>query len=273
MKNLVSIIMPVYNSDFFLEEALNSALNQTYRNIEIICIDDCSTDNSINIIKKYMLNDSRIKLIQLEVNSKTSIARNIGIKHAKGKYILPFDSDDIISDTFIEKCLKIHLENDVDVVYTNYSTFGEIVSRNQYNNYNPEKFVAHNIICCTAMYKKESWEKYGGYDEAMIYGSEDWDFWLYFVEDKATFYRINEELFHYRARRYSRTSLQKTKKKILKKQIKKNHPELFRIRVLFKNSYYRRYIIKEIRRWLITIKTRKGEKELRILGFYLYKQD
>ena len=76
------------------------------------------------------------------------------------------------------------------------------------------------------MYRRSDWEKYNGYSEKMIYGAEDWDFWLNFVEDEAIFYRIDEELFHYRIRAESLTSISlKEKSEYIFKQIKSNHPK------------------------------------------------
>ena len=91
---LVSIIMPNYNGEKYIEESLNTVLNQTYKNWELLIIDDCSKDRSVELIKeKY--NDKRINLIELKENKGSSHARNIGLKYSKGKYIAFLDSDDL----------------------------------------------------------------------------------------------------------------------------------------------------------------------------------
>jgi len=102
---LVSIIIPVYNTAKYLSNCLNSIINQSYCNLEIIIIDDGSTDDSYKIAKKYASKDSRIKLVH-QKNSGQSTARNHGIKLATGKYISFIDSDDLITKDFIEKLLK-----------------------------------------------------------------------------------------------------------------------------------------------------------------------
>lgn len=94
MKPLVSIIMPLYNSEEFISETINSVLNQTYNNWELIIIDDCSIDSSAKIIKDFIKNDSRIKYLKNEKNSGPAFSRNKGIDIAKGKYISFLDSDD-----------------------------------------------------------------------------------------------------------------------------------------------------------------------------------
>lgn len=100
----VSVIIPVYNSEKYILECMNSVINQTYKNLEIIVIDDKSTDNSINIIKS--IKDKRIRIIQLEKNSGAAIARNKGIEVATGDYICFLDSDDYWFNRKIEKQLN-----------------------------------------------------------------------------------------------------------------------------------------------------------------------
>ena len=100
-KDLVSIIVPVYNASKYLENCLNSILKQTYNNIEVILIDDGSTDNSLEICKEYKKNDKRIKIIHKE-NGGISSVRNLGVKESKGKYICFVDSDDYIEKDYVE---------------------------------------------------------------------------------------------------------------------------------------------------------------------------
>ncbi len=92
---LVSIIIPVFNAERFLGVTLDSVKDQTYSNWECICIDDCSTDNSRNIVKSYVKNDHRFKLIEMKENKGVALARNEGIKSAIGDYIAFLDSDDV----------------------------------------------------------------------------------------------------------------------------------------------------------------------------------
>ena len=96
MNKKVSIIVPIYNASEYLSKSIESILNQSYENLEIILIDDASTDSSKEIIKKYALKDTRIKPFYSEVNQGVSRTRNIGLKSVSGDYVFFMDSDDII---------------------------------------------------------------------------------------------------------------------------------------------------------------------------------
>ena len=114
-KEKISIIVAVYNTEKYVEKTLISLLNQTYKNIEIIVIDDKSTDNSNKIIKKIMKQDDRIKLIENEKNSGLSYSRNIGLKNSTGDYIGYIDSDDYISENYYESLINNMLKNKADL--------------------------------------------------------------------------------------------------------------------------------------------------------------
>ena len=111
MKNpKISIIVPIYNTEKYLKQCLDSIINQTYQNLEIICINDGSTDNSLDTLKTYIKKDSRIKLID-QKNQGLSNVRNQGLKKATGEYISFVDSDDEIKPTFIESLLAPYQED------------------------------------------------------------------------------------------------------------------------------------------------------------------
>lgn len=112
----VSIIIPVYNVEQYLKECMDSVLNQTLNDIEIICVDDCSTDNSLNILKEYTLKDDRIKLIEQPENRGAYVARNSGLKIATGEYIGFVDPDDYIELSTYEKAYEAAKSNDSDMV-------------------------------------------------------------------------------------------------------------------------------------------------------------
>ncbi|WP_029906696.1 glycosyltransferase family 2 protein [Prevotella sp. 10(H)] len=116
---MISIIVPVYNAGLYLERCLNSLLQQTYRNIEVICIDDGSQDDSNSILNKYSQKDLRIKVITQENNGIAS-ARNRGLEEAKGEWIMFVDSDDWIDITTCEKAIETALSKNVDVVFWAY---------------------------------------------------------------------------------------------------------------------------------------------------------
>lgn len=118
-KYLVSIVVPVYNCKKFIEDTVNCVKEQTYSNWELLLINDCSTDNSVEIIEKY-LEDKRIKLINLNQNSGAAIARNEGIKFANGKYIAFLDADDLWKRNKLQKQVKFMSTNNYTFSYTGY---------------------------------------------------------------------------------------------------------------------------------------------------------
>lgn len=111
--DLVSIIIPVYNSEDFLAETLDSVLRQTYRNWELLLVDDCSTDASAEIIRNYMKMDDRIHYIHLTANSGAAVARNTGLHASSGRYITYLDADDLWYPTKLERQLAFLQENNV----------------------------------------------------------------------------------------------------------------------------------------------------------------
>ncbi len=122
---LVSIIVPVYNAEKFLDETINTVLDQTYTNWELILVNDCTTDKSLDIINKYAKKDKRIKIINQEENGGPAITRNTGIDIAKGKYICFIDADDKWDKDKIEKQIEFMKENDIAFSYHSYEFSNE----------------------------------------------------------------------------------------------------------------------------------------------------
>lgn len=131
--DLVSIIMPVYNSEKYIERAIKSVIKQTYKNWELIIVNDGSTDSSKQICEKYSRNDKRIKVINKN-NEGVSIARNYGINNSQGKYIMFLDSDDFYEENMIEEMYKIMTINEVDIVKANYKIINKdkIINNKEY---------------------------------------------------------------------------------------------------------------------------------------------
>lgn len=117
-KELVSIIVPLYNASKFIDDTINTVLNQTYENWELLFINDCSTDDSIKIIKKYK--DNRIKIINNKENSGAAISRNVGIKASKGRYICFLDADDLWKEEKLQKQIDFMRKNNCAFSFTGY---------------------------------------------------------------------------------------------------------------------------------------------------------
>ena len=122
---LLSIVVPVYNVDRYLKEGIDSLLNQSVEDVEIICVDDKSTDDSLLLLSEYANKDARVKVVEMSKNSGPSSARNIGMKIATGKYITFFDADDIVSNVMYKKMIEEAEKFDVDIVQCAYQTFPE----------------------------------------------------------------------------------------------------------------------------------------------------
>ena len=120
---LISIIVPIFNVSDYIDECLRSVITQTYSNIEILCIDDCGTDNSMEIVNRYARTDTRIKILKHTVNKGLAPARNLGIVEAKGDFIFFLDSDDYIHTTTIQELVKNAITTQADIILCNSKTF------------------------------------------------------------------------------------------------------------------------------------------------------
>lgn len=142
MDDVVSLIVPVYNTEKYLRACLTSIIKQTYSNIEVIVIDDGSTDNSKTIVDEFVCCDSRIKLFHQE-NSGLSAARNIGIKKSTGNLIMFVDSDDFISEFFVETCVRTMKKTDADIVCSESLNFIDGDDANAYRKLSHEKNIEY----------------------------------------------------------------------------------------------------------------------------------
>lgn len=210
MNKLISVIIPTYNRASLVIDAINTVINQTYQDFEIIIIDDGSTDNTEQVIKG--INDLRIRYIYQENSGKPSCARNNGIRKAKGEYIAFLDSDDLWHPQMLEKNISILNNNNKIGFVTNWSSYrtfegNEIKkkicyakNKNEYMSYlllSPDKAYAGPS---TILVKKECFEKAGCFDEEMTF-CEDWDMFfrialfyeMHNLEEVLTYVRVHQE--------------------------------------------------------------------------------
>lgn len=118
---LISVVMPCYNCEKFIQAAIKSVLNQTYRNLELIVVDDFSTDNSKSIITRFLAQDSRIKPVFKEINEGAAMSRNVALDLTQGDYIAFLDSDDVWNANKLETQINFILKHDYDFVYSYYN--------------------------------------------------------------------------------------------------------------------------------------------------------
>ena len=224
----VSIVVPAYNCEQYLSDTLDSILSQSYSNWECIIVNDGSMDTTKDIAQSYCIKDSRFHYYFQE-NQGPASARNLAIRNSSGEYILPLDADDIISDSYIEKAANYLSEHpETTLVYSKGDFFGEESGEWDLPEYNYDSFIWHNSICSCAMYRRKDYDRTKGYNINMVYGDEDWDFWLSLLNKESIVYRIDEVLFHYRIQKHSRTTDYLTPNiKKAKRLIYHNHESLY----------------------------------------------
>ena len=143
-KPLVSIVVPVYNSERYLDTLLDSLQGQTYRELEIICVNDGSRDGSLEILRKRSGSDSRIVVIDKE-NSGAASTRNVGIGHVSGTYMCFVDSDDRVVPTAIEQLVQVALEHDTDAVIFDMDNFDDETGETSPTNAVVKEFVPAGV--------------------------------------------------------------------------------------------------------------------------------
>ena len=225
----VSIIIPCFNQGEWIKEAVESAVNQTYKNVEIVIINDGSTDNSEDVIHSLCKKYPDIVFINEKENHGVVYARNKAIQMTSAEYILPLDADDKIAPSYVEKAVKILEENpNIGIVYSRARIFGIKNKEWKLAEFSREDILYKNCIFSSVLFRKRDFEKIGGYKEYMKDGWEDWDLWLSFIEAGFEVHRIDEVLFFYRKyKQASRSDLLKNKDLMLYSNLFKNHLNLY----------------------------------------------
>lgn len=207
-KPLVSIVTPCFNCSPFIKETIDSIISQTYQNWELIITDDCSNDNSFEVIEQFIKRDNRIKHFKLETNSGAGVARNKSIHFAQGQYIAFCDSDDQWKPQKLEKQIQFMLKNDYGLTYTSYDVIseeGKSISRVLAKpRVNYAIMLRNNYIgCLTAIYDAN---KLGKMYMPEIRKRQDWALWLGILKRVDWAYGIEDTLAIYRDRSNSISS-------------------------------------------------------------------
>ena len=193
----VSAVIPCYNHGRFIDRAVDSVLAQTYKDIEILIVNDGSTDPAtIELLKNYPA--ERATVIHKE-NGHASSARNCGVARAKGEFILALDADDYFAPEFVEKALKV-LDGDPQAgsVTCYVEHFGRVKRRlNIKSGGDLVAFLSHNCSHAGCLFRRQCWVDVGGYDENMKEGYEDWEFWIAVTRKGWLVRSIPEHLFYY----------------------------------------------------------------------------
>lgn len=223
---LVSVIIPVYNMEAFLSEAIDSVLASTYPNFEIIIIDDGSTDQSPVIAETYSAKDQRIRFYR-QPNRGVSAARNLGLENAKGEFVLPVDADDKISKHYLQAAAEVLIHQpQVKIVTCEYECFGEKQGKGKYRPYHRKLLARKNVINNCSMYRRADALKAGGYCEEII-GREDWELWISVLKNGGEVVHLSEIGFYYRIRANSKRITDRKLKKHIIDVLNRRHKAFF----------------------------------------------
>jgi glycosyltransferase involved in cell wall biosynthesis len=233
---LISVIVPCYNHAAFLPDALDSVLAQTYPNWECIIVDDGSHDNTSEVVKRYTAMDARFRYLY-QTNAGLASARNAGIRSSVGEFIFPLDSDDKIHPGyFAVAMIKFRDDASIDILYSDAEFFGEKKGKWNIPDYTPENILLQSVIYPGGFFRRKDFDRTKGYDPGMVYGWEDWEFWLSMVELGLKVHQLKEIYFYYR---YSSSSMTRKmtdeQRSYLYKRIYLNHHSLYD--KLFKNPF------------------------------------
>lgn len=223
MNNLVSIIMPSYNTGIYIKDSIKTILHQTYTNWELIIVDDCSTDNTDQIVGMF-LKDKRIKYLKNKKNEGAAISRNKALKQAKGEWIAFLDSDDLWEPKKLEKQIKFMNKNKYLFSYTKYKLIDKNGNDLKIEISGPKKITETDMYnycwpgCLTVMYNRK---QIGLIQIKNIKTNNDYAMWLKICK-KSDCYLLDESLAKYRKARKGSLS---TKNYYF---LIKSHYELFR---------------------------------------------
>lgn len=213
--NLISIITPIHNSQAFVANTIKSVQNQTYSEWEILIIDDCSSDSSVEIVEEFAKNDKRIRLFKNGENSGPAITRNKGLEAAKGEFITFLDADDIWFPDFLKISLEACLQNNYEFVFSSYKRFDEKLNPLLSDFIVPEKVNYNELLkacpipCLTAFIDIR---RIGKFYMPIMNKRQDWGLWLAILKEVDYAYGIQEPLAIYRMRK---DSVSRSKRKLI----------------------------------------------------------
>ena len=233
----VSIIVPCYKQAEYLDEALQSVLDQSYQNWECIIVNDGSPDDTDEVAKKWIEKDDRFVYLYKD-NGGLSSARNAGIDKARGEFILPLDADDKIGSNYVTLAVEsFHEDASLKVVYCKAEKFGEEEGLWNLSQFSIYDLAHHNMIFCSAFFRKKDWELVDGFDLNMIYGLEDWEFWIAILKNGGNVKCLNEVGFYYRIRDNSMArTINDEQRQFSEQYVVKKHFKFYKIKYDSLNS-------------------------------------
>jgi glycosyltransferase involved in cell wall biosynthesis len=195
---VISLILPVYNGERFLKESLDSIFAQTFADFELICVDDCSTDATPQILAEYASRHPRMRVLTNRVNSKLPASLNNGFRVARGAWFSWTSDDNIMRPQMLERLIATARANpDCAIVHSDFTLIDEDGTIGDRVPVDPaHELIFGNAIGCCFLYKRDVDEALNGYDEG-LFGIEDYDFWLRAAR-RYKFFTLHEDLYLYR---------------------------------------------------------------------------
>jgi len=224
-----SIVIPCYNQQEYVSQAIDSALAQTHGDTEVIVVNDGSTDESLRRIEAY---GTKI-VVANQGNAGLAAARNAGFSTATGEFFLPLDADDYIAPSYLERTLPLMSDPAVGVVATDTQYFGVGDTLVSFYNVTPDTEKRSNEIPVCSLIRRTAFEQVGGYKNIFVesggkrvYGFEDWELWIGLLEREWKAAIVNEPLFYYRTKTVSMLASSNSVRKELTKKVQSLHPGL-----------------------------------------------
>jgi GT2 family glycosyltransferase len=224
----VSVIIPCYRQAQYLPLAVHSVVAQTFPDWELVIVDDGSPDETAEVARR-LIERHRGRAIRLlrQPNAGLPGARNAGIRAASGRRVLPLDADDALAPTFLARTmLALDGSPSASIAFTDVARFGGAEGVVRMGPWDIQTLAQRNVAVCTSLYDRAVWEAVGGYDENMLSGYEDWDFWLRCAEQGLGAVHVAEPLFFYRYRPESMVLRAAERDKQLRALLVIRHPAL-----------------------------------------------
>lgn len=205
---LISIIMAAYNAEKTIEQAINSVLSQTYTNFELLVINDCSKDGTVELVKSIAAKDSRVRLISNAKNSGVSYTRKRGLEEAKGSWIAILDSDDAWAPEKLEKQIKLQKRTNADLLFTSSAFMDSNGQPIDWYLHAPaevtyRQLLKQNVLSnSSALVRKELYAKHYAIGDGM---HEDFAIWLNILKEGKKAYGVDEPLLIYRIAKSSKS--------------------------------------------------------------------
>jgi glycosyltransferase involved in cell wall biosynthesis len=209
----LTVVIPYAGECEYLEETMesvlaNDSINEIVVGVDLSCVDRIAAETAWKIWGDESRKRKIDFLMVFSEKSGPAAVRNLAILNATSTIILPVDSDDCIAEDYVQSILKLYELDSLNtgIVYGKSELFGDAKGEWALPEYSLEKIVIENCIYATAGFRKEDWKRVGGYDEELIYGQEDWDFWLKIIGIGRTVQFIDKTVFYYRIRSNSRSA-------------------------------------------------------------------